>query len=178
MKAFLPFLALSLSLSTPALLAEETETMAVSGLTFEYGEPWLRQQPSSSMRAGQLLYEHEDEALGDVEMAIFYFGGTGGSVRANLDRWLGQFEPAPESKEETKKIDGNEIVILEAKGTYMESSGGPFSGNKTPREGYAMLAAIVPGPEGNVFLKATGPEAAVMAMKDAFVAFAESPFGE
>ena len=70
------------------------------------------------------------------------------------------------------------VTFLTASGTYMESSGGPFSGNKTPREDYTMLAAILPSPQGPVFLKLTGPNDSVAAMKKAFEEFAASPFAE
>lgn len=178
MKSTIAILIAAFALLTLPAHGEEKENLAVAGLTFEYGEPWIRQQPASSMRAGQLLYDHEDENLKDVELVLFFFGGSGGSVRANLDRWIGQFSPAPKSSEEEIEIDGTTLTILEASGTYMESSGGPFSGNKTARENYTMLAAIVPGTEGNVFLKLTGPNDSVAAMKDAFMAFAKSPFAE
>lgn len=169
---------LTLSLILSLAIADDKESLAVSGLTFEFGDPWIRQQPARPMRAGQLLYDHEDEKLKDIELVLFHFGGSGGSTRANLDRWIGQFSPAPDAKEETKKMGDKEVIFLTATGTYMESSGGPFSGNKTPRENYTMLAAIIPGSEGNVFLKATGPKESIEAMKEAFMAFAASPFSE
>lgn len=174
MKLALPIV-FSVSLLFSPLHAEDKESIPVADVTFEFGSPWIRQQPSSSMRVAQLLYDHEDESLKDIEMAVFLMGG---SNRANLDRWIGQFSPAPESKEETKKLGDREVVFFSATGTYMESSGGPFSGNKTPRENYTMLAAIIPTPEGSIFLKLAGPNKSVAAMKDAFMAFAASPFEE
>lgn len=171
------FSALTLFASVGASIgySDDAESLAVADVTFEYGEPWIRQQPSSSMRVAQLLYDHEDENLTDIEMAVFLMGGGN---RANLDRWIGQFSPAPEAKEETKKMGEKDVIFFEATGTYMESSGGPFSGNKTPRENYTMLAVIIPTPEGSIFLKLTGPNDSVAAMKDSFMAFAKSPFEE
>ncbi|MEM7698634.1 MAG: hypothetical protein AAF236_09555 [Verrucomicrobiota bacterium] len=158
---------------------DHIDTLAAGGLTFEFSEPFSSQTPTSSMRAGQLLYDHEDEALSDVEVVLFFFGGTGGSTQANLDRWLGQFQGTPESKIEEVKYGETTVTHLVAKGTFMESmGGGPFSGNKEPRENYVMLAAIVPAPQGNVFVKATGPSESMMAMKEAFDAFVASPFAE
>ncbi|MEM9283410.1 MAG: hypothetical protein AAGA96_16425 [Verrucomicrobiota bacterium] len=172
---FFAFLLYStVSLPTSAY-SENSESLAVSDVTFEYGEPWIRQQPSSSMRVAQLLFDHEDDSLTDIEMAVFLMGG---GTRANLDRWIGQFNPAPESQEETLTFGDRELVLFEATGTYMESAGGPFSGNQTPRENYTMLAAIIPTSQGTVFLKLTGPNDSVAAMKEAFLEFAKSPFKE
>jgi len=172
-------LSVLITLGSP-IQAEETETLTVSEFTFEFGEPWIRQQVNSSMRAGQLVYDHEDEALKDIELVIFYFGpSNGGGKQANLDRWIGQFEGEPETKLEDRELGDREISFLEARGTFLESmGGGPFAGPKTPRPGYMMLAAIFPSDEGWVFLKATGPEKSIEAMKDAYYAFAESPFSE
>lgn len=179
MKNTLAILAASILTVAPGF-AEEMETINVSEFTFEYGEPWVRQQVTSSMRAGQLTYDHEDENLKDVDLVIYYFGqGQGGGIQANIDRWIGQFEGTPESNQEEKEMGDKKVTFLTAKGTYMESmGGGPFSGNKEPRENYTMLAAILPSERGDVFLKLTGPTDSVEAMKDAFMAFAESPFDE
>lgn len=157
--------------------AEDTDTLIVSEFTFEFGEPWIRQQVTSPMRAGQLTYDHE--TLDDVDIVIYYFGeGQGGGTQANIDRWIGQFEGTPESTTEEKEVGDRTVTFLTAKGTYMESSGGPFSGNKTAKPDYTMLAAVLPSDQGAVFLKLTGPNASVEAMKEDFIKFAESPFGE
>lgn len=165
---------------SPARAEEKTESVAVSEFTFEFGKPWIRQQAASSMRAAQLLYEQEDESLEDIELVLFYFGeSNGGGTQANIDRWVGQFEGEPEKKIEAKKYGDREVTYLEAKGTFLESmGGGPFSGPKTPKAGYMMLAAILPSDRGWVFLKTTGPEKSVAAMKEAFYAFAESALEE
>lgn len=176
MKTYLPLLLTAL-LALGGLQAEEKDSLVVSEFTFTFGDPWIRQQVTSPMRAGQLTYDHEE--LDDVDVIIYYFGqGQGGGTQANIDRWIGQFDGTPESSTEEVDVGDREITILTAKGTYMESSGGPFSGNKTARPNYTMLAAILPSPQGAVFLKLTGPDASVDAMQEAFMAFAKSPFAE
>jgi hypothetical protein len=170
--------ALLLTPSTP-LRAEEADSLKVSEFIFTFSKPWVRQQVVSAMRAGQFTYDHEDENLADVELVIFFFGaGQGGGTQANIDRWVGQFEGTPESKTEEKEMGGKKVILLTAKGTYLESMGGPFSGNKTPKADYTMLAAILPSDQGDVFLKLTGPTKSVEAMGDAFLKFTESPFAQ
>ncbi len=165
-----------LSLTFPAL-GEEDESLTVSEFTFTFGKPWKSQQVTSSMRAGQLTYDHADENLKDVDLVIYFFGaGQGGGTQANIDRWIGQFEGAPETKIEEKEMNGKTVTFLTAKGTYKESMGGPFSGNSTPQNDYIMLAAILPSSQGDVFLKLTGPSDSVEALKEDFDAFANSPF--
>ncbi len=164
------------SLVLPAF-SEEMESITVSEFSFQYGSPWARQQVVSTMRAGQFTYDHEDEALKDVDLVIYFFGaGQGGGTQANIDRWIGQFEGSPETKIEEKELGEKKVTFLTAKGTYKETMGGPFSGNSVSQADYTMLAAILPSPQGDVFLKLTGPNDSVAAMKDAFDAFAASPF--
>ena len=45
--------------------------------------------------------------------------------------------------------------MRQAHGTFL--SGRPF-GPKTPKPGYALVAAIIEGKEGAVFIKMTGPK--------------------
>lgn len=179
MKHLVILLAGALLMTPSAPLRAEEDSLKVSEFTFTFAKPWIRQQAASAMRAGQFTYDHEDESLADVELVIFFFGpGQGGGTQANIDRWVGQFEATPETKTEEKEMGGKKITLLTAKGTYLESSGGPFSGNKTAKPGYTMLAAILPSEQGDVFLKLTGPTKSVDAMGDAFLTFTGSPFAK
>ena len=155
--------------------AEENEPIKAGEFTFSFGKPWVRQQVTSSMRAGQLTYKQADEKLKNVDVVLYYFGpGGAGGIDANIERWAGQFVGTPETKTEKKEVEGREIVYFTGKGTYAESMGGPFSGNKVNKENYTMLAAILPSDGGPVFLKMTGPDASVAAAKEDFIKFAES----
>ncbi len=172
----LPALAL-LATAGPAR-AEDAKTLQAGALTFEYGDPWKDVSSGRPMRAGELKYDHTEEGLEDVEVVFYYFGpGQGGGIEPNIQRWVGQFEGEPSVERETVEIDGHKIHYLYAKGTYLDSGmGGPFAGNKTPKAGYMMLAAIVENEKGAVFLKATAPEKSAEAIKDAFKKVAQSPF--
>jgi hypothetical protein len=108
-----------------------------------------------------------------AELAVFYFGsGQGGSVDANVKRWVGQFQrpdgsPAEkDAKTKQEKLAGLPVTMVDVKGTY--NGGGPMMGPSTPKPGFRLLAAIVEGPQGAVFFKLTGPEKTV--------ASAEKPF--
>ena len=52
---------------------------------------WTEQTPSSSMRKAQYALPKVSGDGEDGELAVFYFGqGQGGSVEANIERWIGQ----------------------------------------------------------------------------------------
>ena len=155
--------------------AQENEPVKAGEFSFTYEKPWVRQAVTSRLRAAQLIYKQSDEKLKNVEVVVSYFGARGGGgVEANIERWKGQFSGEAETKTEKKKVNGREIIYFTGKGTFQESVGGPFSGNKTARPDYTMLAAILPSQQGPVFLKMTGPHESVAAAKDAFIQFAES----
>lgn len=150
----------------------DTDTLVAGEYTFEFSEPWVSQQPTSSMRAGELVYGSEE---GAPVVVFFHFAGGGGGIQANIDRWIGQFEGTPEVSQTKEDIEGTTVHLLDASGTFMETmGGGPFSGPKKAMEDYKMLAAILESDRGPVFLKVTGPSDKVAEMKEAFTALVKS----
>ena len=139
-----------------------TKTFKVSDRIFDVPESWKSETPSSRMRKAQ--YKN-----GESEIVVFYFGeGSGGSVDANINRWLGQFKEAKEklsSVIEKKKIKDDVITTLFAKGTYLKGS--PF-GQKVEMSNYAMRAAIIECKGGPIFIKMTGPLDEVVKSSDEF----------
>ena len=102
----------------------------------------------------------------DAECVVYFFGeGQGGSVEANMTRWKGQFtvngQPAP-AKTGTKALKGLTANTLDVTGVYA-GMGGPTMSPLAPKPDYRMLAAIVAGPGGNIFVKFTGPVKTVTA---------------
>lgn len=97
------------------------------------------------------------------ECAVYYFGqGQGGSVAANLDRWIGQFQQAngkpskDAAKVDKRTIQGLQVTTVDVSGTYT-GMGGPRAPAGPPKQSYRLLGAIVEGPQGSVFFKFTGP---------------------
>jgi hypothetical protein len=96
---------------------------------------------------------------------------AGGSVQANIDRWVGQFQPEGSKAEvkpktESKKVAGREVHLVDLAGTYKDARG-PFA-PAVERPDYRMLAAIVPVGESNYFIKFYGPKATLAASEKDF----------
>jgi hypothetical protein len=129
-------------------------------------------KPSSGMRAATYIIPPATGDSDGGECAVFE--NLGGSVQANVDRWIGQFEKtdgAPNQKSET--ISGLTVTTVDVSGTF--KGGGPMMGNTSaPKSGYRMLGAIVEGPEGNVFFKLTGPAKTIAAAQEEFQAMLKS----
>jgi hypothetical protein len=108
------------------------------------------------------------------ECAVYYFGqGQGGSVEANVDRWIGQFQQAngkpskDVAKTEKRTINSLKITTIDVSGAYA-GMGGPRAPEGPPKQGYRLLGAIVEGPQGSVFFKFTGPSKTVAQSQSAF----------
>lgn len=115
-------------------------------------------------------------ASGDTtpgECAIFFFGtGEGGSVDMNLARWKSQFEGVDGQEAEliqkSQTVNGLKVTTTSISGTYLAAMGPMFQSGAAKSEGHKMLGAIISAPEGNVFIKFTGPEKTIDAAAQEF----------
>jgi len=147
-------------------------TIAGGGFSLSAPAGWKRVQPKS----GIVETEFEIPSEGDLAAGRMTVMGAGGTVQANVDRWIGQFvQPdgsATKDKTTTKqmKLAGCTVTLVDIPGTYKDMPGGPFAGGKAvDRPDYRMLAAIIETPEaGNYFLKFYGPSATVAKHADGF----------
>ncbi|MEM7048304.1 MAG: hypothetical protein AAF604_01540 [Acidobacteriota bacterium] len=135
-------------------------------LTVDLPADWTEETPSSPMRQMQASIPGE---AGPGQIAMFHFPGQGGSVEANLTRWIGQMEMAPgdQPRRETFESNGLRVTWLDVAGTMLPSTMGVGPTERQPN--FRMLAAVIEGPGGPWFFKATGPDATLAAQRDAFV---------
>jgi len=138
---------------------------------------WTETEPSSSMRAAQYRLPGAGGA-GAATLAIFHFSGKGGgSVTANIDRWVGQFSKpgggsAEESAEITRKtVNGLDVHVVDVSGTYSPGAGMGGGGEKKSQR---MLGAIAETSAGHVFFKLVGPQPTVAEHREEFRSLVES----
>lgn len=152
-------------LAATAFPAQPLEPVKVGAFTFAVPDGWKKVTPSSPMRKAQLeIAQGSDKA----EVTFFQFGaGQGGSAADNVARWFAQF-PGSEAKRETNTVQAGSVKItfVTTEGTF--SSGMPGGGPTTPMSGYALCGAILESPDGDMYIKMTGPEAVVKSATEAF----------
>jgi hypothetical protein len=148
--------------TTSGVLRSETAQpleFTAGAFTFERPVNWQWTPTTSPMRKAVLVTEHAGET---AETVFFHFGkGQGGSVQANVERWLGQFvEPLDQLGAQTAEqdVNGTRVTLLQAHGTYLAGMPGQ---TPEPKEGFAMRGAILENPEGDVYVRMTGPRAVV-----------------
>ena len=141
--------------------AEAPATFKVGAFTFTRPAAWEWVEVTSAMRKAQLKVTDAGSKAG-AEAIFYYFGpGDGGGTKANVDRWLGQFqEPRDKinAKVEEVTVARTKITYAQAEGTY--SSGMP-GGPTTPMADYGLIGAILESDQGNVFVRMTGPKALI-----------------
>jgi hypothetical protein len=167
-------------LASPAQDAKVTELKAGS-FTFKVPAPWVAKAEPRMMSAGGFTRPGKEGAA-PVEADFYHFGaGGGGGIEPNLKRWQSQFTPDAEGKppvmeREELTFGEHKALIVTLKGTFL--SGPAMATEKTPMPGYAMIGAILQSPEGDVFIKITGPEAPTMATKDEIKAIVKAAFAK
>ena len=154
------FFLIALILSPSILFANVVD---VAGYRFMAPDSWKQTEPSSSMRKAQ--FELKNEAGQTAELVFFYFGPSGGGgVRANVDRWMKQFQDIQSRDLEEKIVEEVKVTYARATGTFL--SGSPF-GPKTPKLDHSLFGAIVEGKMGSIFLKMIGRTKTVLAHEEA-----------
>jgi hypothetical protein len=178
-------LCLAVLLVCGAALAQDAapaRPKTVAGVTFTppADAGWLEEAPSSRMRAAQYRLPRAEGDARDAELVVFHFGGGGGSVEDNLDRWIAQFQqPDGSSSREAAKLekkqtpDGLTAHLIDLAGTYVAETR-PGSGERVNQPGSRLLGAIVETPSGPFFVKLVGPDATVRAANAAFLKFVDS----
>ena len=116
---------------------------------------------------------------GDEQAGRVTIMGAGGSIEANIDRWVAQFsqpdggDTKERAKINEKTVGGQQLHVVDISGTYDDRP--PFAGGGVMREKYRMLSLIIQTEKlGNYFVKFYGPEATVAKNKAAFEAMVNS----
>ncbi|HVT61615.1 MAG TPA: hypothetical protein VHR45_24855 [Thermoanaerobaculia bacterium] len=136
------------------------------GIDVDLPPGWVRETPGSSMR---LIQASIPGPGGPGQFAVFYFGpGGGGSVDANIERWVGQVESSgPAPRPATFSAHGLRITWVEVAGNLKASTIG--MGPSAAQPGSRLLGAVVEGPGGPWFFKATGPDATLAPARAGFL---------
>jgi hypothetical protein len=110
----------------------------------------------------------------DTEQPELAVTVAGGSVDANVDRWVGQFDEGAKKTmvREQRKVGPLDITVVQLEGSF--NGGGMPGAPSSPKTGYALLAAMVPLGDQSWFFKMTGPAASVKAAKKDFDAMVGS----
>ncbi len=155
----------------PANAAAEEEPAAkplkAGPFAFTIAAPWKQSESPRPMSQGTIELPGKDGAAG-LSASFYHFGpGQGGDLQGNIERWQAMFDKASDPKpvKEEMEFGDAKAVLVSITGTY---TGSRFSPEPEPRQGYTLLAAVLPHKEGDVYVRLVGPQAGVTAAKDDF----------
>jgi hypothetical protein len=157
--------------------ADVTQTMTpvlsnigtVGGIGWNIPSGWTT-GPANPMRVATYIINPIEGDKDNAECGVFFFEGGkgGGTVQANIDRWVGQMEQpdgkssATVAKTSSFKANGLTITTVELSGIFSMTTG-PMMQVKEKKPGYRLVAAIIDGPQGPIFFKMVGPDKTVIA---------------
>ena len=150
-----------------------------AGLTFTAPDGWRQSPSGSSMRVAEFTLPRAAGDAEDALLILYYFGGSGGSVDANMQRWIGQIQQpdgkpsSAAAKKETRRVNNLALTLVDVSGTYVaEMAPGAAARNNKPR--FRLRAGVVETSNGPYFIKLTGPEKTVAKWERAFDQFVGS----
>jgi hypothetical protein len=159
----------------PSAAAPAADAPTAGGLTWQASSPLVARTPKSQMRVAEYGLDGEPAA----ELTVFYFGADqGGSIEANMARWVGQFKQPdgsePQAKRDERMVKGIPVALVETKGNFSGGMAMPGAPAPAAQTDAMLLGAIAKGPNGAVFFKFTGPRASLEKARSAFESLIES----
>lgn len=163
-----------LVVATPLAVAEEKgEVTAVKAkaITLKVPKDWKSVATRSRFRAAQFSIPGEKPDDEAAELVVYHFGGPTGGIKANVDRWIGQFhEKGRTVKLSQGKSEQGEYVLANVAGTWKKPIGPPFARKTKDTPNSRVIGVIlmpeVDGEKDYYFLKFGGPDALVAAQAD------------
>src|SRR5438105_14491734 len=149
------------------------------GLAFTAPSAWHARPPASSMRVAEFVVPKAQGDVEDAEVVVYYFGGSGGTAEANIDRWIGQIQQPDGSptrgsaRRDTRTINGLKVSTVDVSGTYIAEVR-PGASERVNKPGFRLRAAVVETPRGAYYIKMTGPARTVAAADRDFAALLAS----
>jgi len=150
-----------------------------AGLTFTTPDGWRQSPGGSPMRVAEFALPRADGDAEDAQLIVYYFGGQGGSVEANIERWVGQMQQADGkpstavARKEIRTINGLKVTLVDVDGTYVAETA-PGAGARHNKPHFRLRAGVVETPKGPYFIKLTGPEKTVTRWNRAYDQFVGS----
>ncbi|MGZ8848036.1 MAG: hypothetical protein ACXW3C_16375 [Pyrinomonadaceae bacterium] len=149
-------------------------------LRYTAPEGWVKEQPTSAMRAAQYKLPKAEGDSEDAALVVYFFGANqGGSVQANIDRWISQMQQTDGSaardkaKTETMTVNGLKVTTVDVTGTYTAEMA-PGSGTMHNDANYRLRAAVIETPKGNYYLKLVGPAKTMVRWEQSVTDFVKS----
>ena len=154
-------------------------SLLLATLIFTPSPAWQPTPNTSMTRVAEFVLPRAEGDTEDASLVVYFFGGTGGTVQANLDRWFGQLSQ-PDGRQTKdvattagRLINGLQVTMFDATGTYVAEVT-PGSSERFNKPGFRMRAAVIQTAGGPYFIKLIGPLKSVTRWDKEYEAFLQS----
>jgi hypothetical protein len=163
-----------------ACLVQDAPKQTPAELRFKAPPEWVVEKPSSTMRLAQYKLPKAESDSEDASLVLYFFGtNQGGSVQANVERWISQMEQPDggsseaKAKQETLTVNQLKIATIDLTGTYIAETA-PGSNVRHNNPDFRLRAAVIETPKGAHYVKLIGPAKTVSRWEKAFNAYLQS----
>jgi hypothetical protein len=167
---------MSILLSASLALLLQTPAPA---LKYDMPEGWISKPLSSKMRLADFVLPKAEGDAEDASLVVTFFGGQGGTVQANFDRWITQMDQpdgrASKDLAKTSVLRTHDLTlsIMDLPGTFVAEKA-PGSAEHHNKPGFHLRAAVIEGQGGPYFVRLVGPAKTVAKWDAAVQAFFKS----
>jgi len=141
-------------------------------MTLKVPATWKPVKVTSEFREAQFSVPGAKDDDESADLVVYHFGGPTGGIKANVDRWVGQFEETGRKVEMMRgQSQQGDYILAEISGTWNKPVGPPFAQKTVKTPGSRVIGIIVITGKDDArdyyFIKFSGPEALVKIQADA-----------
>lgn len=150
--------------------AAKTKAVKARDLTLKVPETWKAKPQVREPRVAEFAIPPAGDDKDPGEYVVFFFGKEGaGGVKANIERWIGQFEEkGRDMRTVTGECPEGKYTLVELSGVYNKSIGPPIQGQKKRLPGWKVYNVMLETKSGHYFLKLDGPAGTIGQVEDEF----------
>ena len=153
--------------------APQPVAFRIGAVRFDRPEGWNYSRPADGVRAAQL--EKKSSPIPLIITFTRFPPGSGGTVQANVDRWMNQFL-STDAPAEVRNPGDTSLPLTTVKLAGTIKGGVPGGPSKDAPESL-LLGGILTSPDGLVVVKLAGPKAAVAREEKVFSELVRSAAG-
>ena len=159
------------------------KTVTARSISLQVPETWKQVKTNSKFRVAQLEIPGTEADSGGANLIVYDFGGPTGGIKANIERWVGQFHEKDRNFELLRGIgEQGKYILVDVSGTWKKPDGPPFARKTIDKPGSRVINVILIAKRDDkldyYFIKLSGPDAFVKghaaALRTAFGADPES----
>jgi hypothetical protein len=155
-----------------AASADDGQVISLSGGKYSMtgSKAWKQKTPRVNIIEAEFAIPKQGDDAADGRLTVM---ASGGGVKANVERWQGQFSKTEKSSVKKEKIGALEVHIVDISGVFKDQRG-PFA-PATMRKDYRMMGAIIVMEDGpDYFAKLYGPKKTIEKNAKSFMEFVQS----